>query len=436
MIDMAEKQYVGCLMTSGSDVIKMTWNLLSEEMFVSPFSRFIFSQSKKNFLTGDIVNVFTYSEQYANGDENIQTTCLEYLKDCLDTIANTSEWRSYVKIIINNYKVRKANEIMSRQRYTPNEINEQINETIAQLQALQQQQETKVRLLADVVNENKDNYFKEREIEPIITGFYKFDELTNGLEGGDVIAIGARPSVGKSAFVTQVATNMAERGKTVAIYNLEMKEKQVYERLIAAKSGIEMTRLKKAKTFLNNEQENFSKANEYFENLKIYLRSGTCKPSEVEMEMAMLKPDVIIIDYLQLMRPDFRNSNRVAEVGDISRSIKGIAMLLNIPVIVLVQLNRAVEGRADKKPTLADIRESGDIEQDCSIITFLWNLDDTRKWKGLAVEKNRQGEIGQVDLRFDGAHMTFEERKYIPPNKEYDRQFKAISVNDEGTPFD
>ena len=203
---------------------------------------------------------------------------------------------------------------------------------------------------------------------------------------------------------------MAKRGKKIGFYNLEMSDKQVYERLLSNQSGIQLNRIRRAVRFLGDEKERFEKANQELKEIDILISSGTKTVSEIRNESRHQELDCIVIDYLQLVRSDVKYQSRASEVGAISKAIKSLAMELNIPIIALSQLNRTSEMRDNKEPTMGELREAGDIEQDASIIILLWNLDTNDKTKkALKVDKNRQGELGKIVYRFQGNEMHFEE---------------------------
>ncbi len=171
-----------------------------------------------------------------------------------------------------------------------------------------------------------------------------------------------------------------------------------------------MTRIRRAVKFLGDEEKRFKKANDALAGRSnIVISTGAKTVSEIRAESRHMGFDVIVIDYLQLIRSDtFYRGNRVAEVGAISKAIKALAMELQIPIILLSQLNRASEGRETREPSMSELRESGDIEQDASVIILLWNMsEDDRSKKGCKIEKNRQGETGKMELRFDGDQMRF-----------------------------
>ena len=248
-----------------------------------------------------------------------------------------------------------------------------------------------------------------------------------------MIVIGARPAVGKSALVTQITSNLAKQGKRIGFYNLEMQNKQVYERFVVSESGIGLTRLRRAIKFLGDEEERFNKANETLEKAEnIVITSGGAKSvSDIRNESRHMDYDIIIIDYMQLLKAETTyRGNRAAEVGEISRAIKNLAMELNIPIIALSQLNRVSEMKETKEPTMAELREAGNIEQDASVIMLMWNIDASdRTKKGCKVEKNRQGNTGKVVMRFNGDLMKFEET-----NETVKEASEWKSINDDN-PF-
>ena len=172
-----------------------------------------------------------------------------------------------------------------------------------------------------------------------------------------------------------------------------------------------LTRVRRAKTFLGGEEEAFAKANEQLANYDVVISTGSKSVRDIKTASRHMKFDLIVIDYLQLIKADKSFANRASEVGEVSKAIKGLAMELNVPIILLSQLSRGVESRDVKEPQLSDLRESGDIEQDASNVIFIWNLSDDKRCKGMSVAKNRQGELTKIGLEFDGEHMEFRERQ-------------------------
>lgn len=352
-------------------------------------------------------------EQNLRNDEYPSGVVIGTVKTCMSNVCTTVNCLRDAKVILNDYKAHRLDKILNSIKITPDKINEQIGALQSELEALRDSKESKFETLAEISKKNKDNYFRERDVKPLRIGFYKLDELIGGLEGGDMIVIGARPAVGKSAFVTQITSYLAKQGKRIGFYNLEMQSKQVYERFVVSESGISLTRLRRAKSFIGDEKAKFDKANEKFEKAEniIITTTGAKTVNEIRAESKHMDYDIIIIDYLQLLKSESTyRGNRAAEVGEISRAIKSLAMELNIPIIALSQMNRLSELKDTKEPTMAELREAGNIEQDASVIMLMWNLnteDKTRK--GCKIEKNRQGETGKIVLKFNGDLMQFEE---------------------------
>lgn len=405
---LAEQNVIGSLLLDGG-CMEQIYSLLEPEMFAVELLGRIYMEFQRGYDNHYDVNPVVLLQK-VSGDGYPEHVISEELKSCVTVTVSSTQVKSYALAVRSEYRAGKAGEILNAVRITPEDVDGQIGALIQRMEGLMESRGAVSKPLPRVVRENRDDYFREREVERLDTGISSLDSILGGLEGGDMVVIGARPAVGKSAFVTQIAAYMAEHGKKVGFYNLEMKEKQIYERFVVAKSGIGITRLRRAVKFLGDEQERFDRANAELELLdNIVLTTGSKSPAEIRAEVRHMGYDVIIIDYLQLLKPD-RNyrGNRYAEVGDISHSIKGIAMELNIPVIALSQLNRSSEGREDKKPSMSELREAGDIEQDASVIILLWNKEkDNRSIKGCCVEKQRQGETGEVELLFDGDKMQF-----------------------------
>jgi len=260
-------------------------------------------------------------------------------------------------------------------------------------------------------------------IPGLSTGLRDLDMKINGLNKSDLLLVAARPAMGKSAFALNIGMNVAKKyNKTVAIFNLEMSREQLAIRLLASESLIEMQ--KPAAGKLSEEEWG-----------KLCMASAALSQADIRIDdnPSVTVADInakcrrldnlglVVIDYLQLMQGSGygKNSeNRVTVVGEISRSLKIMAKELNVPVICLSQLSRAVEGRTDKRPILSDLRESGAIEQDADSVMFLYRdeyYNENTEDKGLAeciVAKNRHGETGTVKLQWFGPYQTFTDREW------------------------
>lgn len=408
---LAEQNVIGSLLLDPESIGKIQG--LEPDMFASELYGRMYLEFLRGYENGYQVNAVVLSAKITDFPADMVQ---KEIRTCLEKTLTSVEVGSYAGIVTREYRAAQLDRILQSVKPDPENVDEQTGELINDLEALLDGRESQAKTLAEITRENKDRYFKDDAAQRMYIGFPKLDDLLGGLEGGDMIVIGARPGVGKSAFVTQVTTSLARSGKRVGFYNLEMQEKQVYERFVVAESGIGLTRLRRAVRFLGDEEERFRRANEVLEKEeRIIITTGSKAMSEIRNESRHMGYDVIIIDYLQLLRADKTyRGNRYAEVGAISRAIKALAMELNIPIIALSQLNRVSENREGKEPTMAELREAGDIEQDASVILLMWNISKDSSRKGIKVEKQRQGRTGKIVLRFNGDLMRFEETEETP----------------------
>lgn len=407
---LAEQNVIGSLLMN-FECISDVYNLLSPEMFTSELFGRIYHEFQRGYDNHYDVNAVVL-EQKLRSDNFPSQLLIEEIKKCVINTTTSATVKTYANIVVSDYKAKRLDDFLGKVKVTPSNLESQIRAISEELEFLQEKRSDKSKTLSEITRENKDKYFKEKEISPLNLGFDKLDNILGGLEGGDVIVIGARPAVGKSAFVTQITSNLAKQGKRVGFYNLEMHDKQVYERFVVSESGIGLTRLRRAIRFLGDEKERFDKANEVLEKAEniVITSTGGKTVNEIKSESRNMDYDIIIIDYLQLLKSENTyRGNRTAEVGEISRSIKNLAMEFNIPVIALSQLNRASLCRDDKEPTMSELREAGNIEQDASVIMLMWNLDENGIKKGCKIDKNRQGQCGKVVMEFKGDTMRFEE---------------------------
>lgn len=405
----AEQNVIGALLMDDSSIGEI-YDMVEPEMFANEFFRCAYVEFAKGYDNHYKVDAVVL-EQKLRSDIWPTNYIMQEIQKCLNATVTSAAIHSAAKVILKDYKSSKLDSILNAVKISPDKIESQIAGILSELEELQGKRIAKTKTLAEIAAENKGKYFRPQEELELKIGFPKIDDMLGGLEGGDMIVIGARPAVGKSAFVTQVTSFFASQGKQVGFYNLEMQEKQMYERFVVSESGIGLTRLRRAVKFLGDEEERFKKANETLMNRDgIIISTGGRKVSEIRSESRHMGYDVIIVDYLQLLSPDKSYGNRYADVGAISKALKNLAMEMNIPIIALSQMNRASEGREDREPTMSELREAGDIEQDASVIMLLWNLnrdDPTRK--GCSIAKNRQGKVGKIVLKFDGDHMKFVE---------------------------
>lgn len=278
-----------------------------------------------------------------------------------------------------------------------------------------------MREIADETVTQLQNLSGEQGVTGLSTGFSRLDELTSGLQPSDLILVAARPSMGKTAFCLNIALHAARQGgKSVGLFSLEMSKEQLYLRLLCSQSRVDNHRLRTGR--LNRgEWSEILQSVEVLNQCRIYI-DDTPGISALEMRAKARRLasehslDLLIIDYLQLMRGHGRYENRNLEIADISRSLKELAKELHIPVVALSQLSRAPEqrGSKDRRPQLADLRESGALEQDADVVLFLYrpelyNPDDPelQNRAELIIGKQRNGPVDSIDLVFVKNYATF-----------------------------
>ncbi len=286
-------------------------------------------------------------------------------------------------------------------------------------------------LMADYMTKLDQLHERRGTIVGVPTGFTDLDRLTGGLQRSDLIILAARPAVGKTSLALSLAHNSAmKHGQSIAVFSLEMSKEQLIQRLLSMDAAIDQQRLRTG-WIEDDEWDRIIVAMEGLSQANIWI-DDTAGISTTEMRSKARRlqaehgVDLIIVDYLQLMQSmvgNKRNENRVQEVSEISRNLKGLARELNVPVLALAQLSRTVESRQSKVPQLSDLRESGSIEQDADIVMFIYrddvyNPDSERKnIADIIVAKHRNGPVGEVSLYFQASQTRFHDLEATPPTE-------------------
>ena len=259
----------------------------------------------------------------------------------------------------------------------------------------------------------------------LATGFVDIDEMTSGLQKGELVIIAARPAMGKTSFCLNVAQHAAQRGgETVGLFSLEMSRAQLALRLLCADARIDAHRLRTGK-LTEKDWARLAKAYTDLSQARIFIDdSATITPLEMRAKCRRLKAEhglgLVIVDYLQLVTSGGRNENRQQELSAISRSMKGLAKELDVPVVALSQLSRAPEARTDRRPVLSDLRDSGAIEQDADIVMFIFReeeykaTDENRGIAEIIIGKQRNGPTGNRRLAFIKEFTRFENLEWHP----------------------
>lgn len=284
-------------------------------------------------------------------------------------------------------------------------------------------------LLSSYMEKLDQLHERRGSIVGVPTGFTDLDRLTGGLQRSDLIILAARPAMGKTSLALSLAHNSAiKHQQSIAVFSLEMSKEQLVQRLLSMDAGVDQQRLRTG-WIEDDEWERLiysmgklSEANIWIEDTAgISTTEMRSKARRLQAEHGV---DLIIVDYLQLMQSNIggaRNKNREQEISEISRNLKGLARELNVPVLALAQLSRAVESRSSKVPQLSDLRESGSIEQDSDIVMFIYRDDvynpesERKNIADIIIAKHRNGPVGEVSLYFQASQTRFRDLEATPP---------------------
>lgn len=411
----AEKSVIGSMMMD-QQVIENTMSTLSEEDFYSRQYGILFTCIVELYEKKIPVDIVTLQEALREKNIPEEVGGIEVMKEIISTLPTSANSKSYVNIVREKSTLRKlirvSNEI-STKCYQGNEPLEDILEDAEKrifhiTQKRSVGEFVPIKEIVLTVMKNIEESAKNRGgITGIPTGFLDLDNKTSGMQPSDLILIAARPSMGKTAFVLNIAQHaVLKKQKCVAIFSLEMSKEQLVQRLLSLDSGVNSQKMRKGD--LNEDEWErlvlsggpIAKSGLILDDtpsITVAELRSKCRKFKSEYDLSM-----IIIDYLQLMSG--KGESRQQEISEISRALKGVARELQVPVIALSQLSRAVEQRTSRKPMLSDLRDSGAIEQDADVVMFLYREEyyeqDTEK-KGIAeviIAKQRNGPIGSVEL--------------------------------------
>ena len=415
------------------------WDSLSvsveEEDFLVNEHKLIYRAIKKLTDNGTKLDTVTLIESLSS-DPEISTVGnfdeVDYIKKLAAETPGTANFSNYTDIIKQSSSLRKlistASDITDIAREADTfESDSALTEAEDKLLKLRDSIERTsgpilAKELIKPVYDNIDETVRsESDLVGYSTGFRDLDKITLGLQKGDLFVIAGRPSMGKTAFALSIACQFITNDIPAVLFSLEMSSRSIMYRLISLLGKIELKRLFEAKDLSKddfNEIENvfslLTRSNFYIDD------TSALKPADILSRSRKLKREnpelgLIIIDYMQLMRADNSNDNRVSEMSEISRSLKALAKEIDVPVLALSQLNRAPETRTGKKPVLADLKDSGAIEQDADLVSFVFRpekYEPTAENKGIAiidVAKHRNGPTDEVRLHFSEKYTKFED---------------------------
>jgi replicative DNA helicase len=430
----AEKAVLGGVLLDPNlwDLVTVT---IEEDDFALIEHRLIFKAIKKLHDHGSKLDTVTLIESLTSDPEVSSINGFDekdYIKKLATETPGVANFSNYAEIIKQTSSLRKlistASEISKLASETDHLETESAfstaeNKLVKLRDSLDRKKGPK--LAADLIQPVWDNIEKNTNSDsPLVghsTGFRDLDNLTLGLQGGDLILVAGRPSMGKTAFALSMTANFIQNQVPVLFFSMEMSNRSIMYRLISIISKVDLKKLQQAKDLTSDDYRKIEEAASILHNSQLYIdETSGLTPSEILSRARRLKREnpllgLIAIDYLQLMSSDTGNDNRVTEMGDISRSVKAIAKEMDVPVVALSQLNRASESRTTKKPVMADLRDSGALEQDADLIMFPFRpevYEKTPETAGIAqiiVAKHRNGETGMKKLHFAARCARFED---------------------------
>ena len=429
----AEQSVVGAMLMD-KDAITTAGEIISGDDFYQASYGVIFDSMIELFNEGKPVDLITLQERLKEKDVPAEIASLEFVRDLVTAVPTSANVKYYAQIVADKSLMRKMiklNESIENMCYAGKESVESIMEQTekSMFQLLQRRTTGDYVPIKQVVLNALDKIEKASKskgtVTGIPTGFIDLDYKLSGFQPSDFILIAARPSMGKTAFVLNIAQYMAfKKNKAVAIFSLEMSKEQLVNRLFSLESQVDAQSLRTGNMKDSDWEKLIEGAGIIGQSKLIIDDTPGISISELRSKCRKYKLehglDIIIIDYLQLMTGSVGRSSesRQQEVSDISRQLKGLARELNVPVVSLSQLSRAVESRPDKRPMLSDLRESGAIEQDADMVCFIHRPEyykiyqdekghDLHGMAEIIIAKHRNGATDTVKLRFRKEQARF-----------------------------
>ena len=424
----AEQAVIGSTLTD-SEAVMAAVEKLKPESFYREDNKLIFEAIVNLYNRSEPVDLITLKDELSSMGDFEKVGGFEYLATLPDKVPTTANVQKYIDIVEEKATLRKliktANEIIDL-GYNPTEDVEDIMAGAEKkiFDIIQNKNQKSYTPIKDVLIESftklEELYNQKSKITGVPTGFVDLDDKTAGLHGSDLILIAARPAMGKTAFALNIAANAAIRSNTpVAIFNLEMSKDQLVNRILCIEAMVDSNKIMTGKL----EEDDWSKLASVVGPISdsgIYIDDTPgISIMEIRTKCRKLKMEknigLIVIDYIQLIQGsnNRKNGSREQEIAEISRSLKILAKELNVPVIALSQLSRAVEQRPDHRPMLSDLRESGSIEQDADIVMFLYRDDyynpdsEEKDISEVIIAKHRAGSTGTVKLLWMGNYTKF-----------------------------
>ena len=428
----AEQAVLGAMFLSKYAAQKCVENL-SQELFYSESHQKIFSVVSELIENSKPVDITTVTEELEKKKFLKEIGGIVYLTELVNSVPSASNVDEYIKIVNEKAILRRLileSDRINKQAY---DASEELNDILDSaekgiLNVVKTRKGTEFRSIQEVLFKTQSDLEKlaqnKGEITGLSTGFYEIDRITSGLHPNELIIIAARPAMGKTAFALNLATNIAENQSNAdALFNMELGAEQLAIRMLSSAGQIDQNKLKRG-YFEHDDWKRINQAMSRLADTKLFIDDTPgMTMSEIKAKCRRLASQkdglaIVIIDYLTLIQGSTKyQGNRQQEVSEISRSLKTMAMELEVPVIALAQLSRSVEGREDKRPMLSDLRESGSIEQDADIVAFLYRDDYYNKQAAedsqiseseFIIAKHRNGPTKTIPLIFKRNTSTFD----------------------------
>ena len=425
----AERSVLGALMLDKNAIIRVA-DLIKADNFYTPTHTRIFEAIFELFKRGEPIDILTVTKKLK--DKNLLTEVggSAYLTDLINSVPTATHISYYAKLV-------KQKKLLRDLIGASAEINERVFDTSEDPEDLLDEVEQKIFAISQksrpqnfvpIKDELKAAYERieklhqgERGLRGVSTGFDELDNYLSGLQRSDLIILGARPSLGKTALCLDIARNAAIKTKTpVGIFSLEMSKDQVIDRLIAAEAQVALWKLRTGRLTEDIEFEMIQEALDRLSQAPIFIDdTPSANIIQVRSMVRRLQAEhglgLLVVDYIQLIKPRTNTNNMVQAMTEVSRGLKSLARELEVPILAAAQLSRAVEQREIKIPRLADLRESGSIEQEADVVLFIYRKDrdkfepslEDQNTAEIIIAKHRNGPLASVQLKFDAEKVSF-----------------------------
>ncbi len=436
----AEQSVLGAMLMD-ADAISQVEPLLTKEDFYIAQYGIIYETIIELYNENITADVITVPERLKMKGVPEEVGSTQNMIEIATAVPSSVRAKDYAEIVRSNSTLRKLIKLCentAKDCYAGGETVDNILETTEQkiFKLVQSymggsKNESMKEVVLSIIREMEIAAQNKGEFTGIPTGFVDLDNMLTGLHGGELLIVAARPAMGKTAFVLNIVHHLAiKKNVPCLLYSLEMSKEQLGSRLMAIDAMVDSKSMKLSHTLTDDDWDKLFETMDIMAKAPIYMvDNSSISISELRSLARMHKQNhnigLIVIDYLQLMSSTGRVESRQNFIAEVSRSLKNLARELNVPIIALSQLSRAVDARPDKRPTMSDLRESGSIEQDADVVMFIYrdeyyNPDTTTKpnTAEIIISKNRSGETGSVDLRWIGKYTKFANpEKFYKPNE-------------------